>query len=297
MADWTLAPDRKTLLWQGQGGAPLLSGTEQKTMRTQLGQAPTAQNIAAPGTPIGPGGSVGARNSAGVPLSVINQGKVTAPFDTKGAAPNAGNTKFFSKGGTLPSGMQMVNGVPTAMDTSFAGKNDTIVQWPDGHKTVLMANGLSVDIPGASHAEAPSAGGGGGGSNVSMSKVAKKNPATKVLGPQTAKDLLPAFSPPAINQFPNFYDPGAYAPVAGSSNLPPNYSGPTNPDIGSQASVAHILGVPWSAQSLSLTPGQNGYGMPAGNNLKNNYVDPRVYGYIAPTMAPAYYQNARSTAK
>lgn len=235
----------------------------------------------------------------GIPTSALhveNQGQIRSPYNIPGKPANYGNDRYFSRGGTLPSGVSMgATGVPTAQNTSFAGKNDTVLSWPDGHKTVLMANGLSVDVP-VAHAEERAGGHGGGGGGGGMPAAAGANAPTKVLGPKTAKDLLPAFSPPAINQFPNFYDPGAYRPVAGST-LPAGYTGPTNPDIGNQAALAQRMGVPWSAQSLTLTPGQNGYGMPAGNNLKNNFVDPRVYGYIAPTLNPAFYQNARSSAK
>src|SRR5262249_5228065 len=127
-----------------------------------------------------------------------------------------------------------------------------------------------VTVPKAAEApmEAPHPSGGGGGSSASGSGTGNNTP-TKVMGPKSLKELLPAFSPPAINQFPNFYDPGAYAPVAGSSNLPAGFTGRTVPDMGGQSRVASILGVPWSASTLDLQPGKNGYGMPEGGSLKN----------------------------
>jgi hypothetical protein len=165
-----------------------------------------------------------------------------------------------------------------------------------------MKNGLVVTVPGGGAEGGGEGGGGGGGHKSSSSAPAMSNAPTKVQGPQTVKDLLPAFSPPALNQFKQFYDPNQYLPVAGSSNLPAGFTGQTLPDIGGQSAIAHALNVPWSAQALNLTPGQAGYGMPPvdmtkGGGLKSNYVDPSLYGYVSPTLAPAWYQGARSTAK
>jgi hypothetical protein len=61
--------------------------------------------------------------------------------------------------------------------------------------------------------------------------------------------------------------------------------------------IANLLGVPWYANELVPKQGKSGYGMPQGGDLNNNYVDPRVYGYISPILNPAMYQGARSSSK
>lgn len=202
-----------------------------------------------------------------------------------GAAPNAGNIAYFNKGGTLPTGVTMSGGLPTAKDTSIAGPGDKVVNWPDGHKTILMANGLSVDVP---------AGGGEGGGEAAkpaphkMPAPAGANKPTKVIGPKHLKDLLPAFSPAAFNQFPYFYSSDQYVPASQLQGSLKN--------LGGQQAIADLLGVNWDGgYTLNLPPG-GGQQMPQ-SSLTSSNVDPRVYGYAAPILNQAMYQSARSTAK
>lgn len=171
-------------------------------------------------------------------------------------------------------------------DTSFAGKDDTIVTWPDGHKTVLMKSGQAIDVP------APAAEGGGGHaagpSKPSMPAPASANKPTKVIGPKNLKDLLPAFSPAAFNQFPYFYSSDQYVPASQLQGSLKN--------LGGQQAIADMLGVNWDGgYTLNLPPG-GGQQMPK-SSLTESWVDPRVYGYAAPILNQAMYQSARSTAK
>lgn len=186
----------------------------------------------------------------------------------------------------VPGGVTNVGGMLQAKpgDTSFAGPNDTIVTWPDGHKTVLMKSGQAIDVP---------AGGGEGGEAKAAPRHAMPAPAgankpTKVIGPKHLKDLLPAFSPAAFNQFPYFYSSDQYVPASQLQGSLKN--------LGGQQAIADLLGVNWDGgYTLNLPPG-GGQQMPQ-SSLTSVNVDPRVYGYAAPILDQARYQSARSTAK
>jgi hypothetical protein len=268
LGDWVLGSDNKTLVYQGSGGAPLLDSGTQKSLRSQLQSAP---QTSAP---------------ASIPLQSGNQQ----------AANKAGGTSNITTGGIKPSGASAADfpkspGQPGAPDL-FGGESDIlpgakVIPSPGG-RTVLNPNGVSFFIPDSMGGEEGGGGEGGGGGG--------GGGATKVNGPQKAEDLLPAFSPPAINQLPMFYNPGMYKPVEGSTGAQ-GYTGKTAPDLTGQASIANLLGVPWYANELVPKQGKSGYGMPQGGDLNNNYVDPRVYGYISPILNPAMYQGARSSSK
>ena len=241
------------------------------------------------------------------PPGVSGYGTVTqqggpkyAPVPNPQAIPNPNDAWLKQHG--MPSGMTMVGGVPTG-DASMIKPGDTVVKGSDGITTVLGANGLSWRVGAPPSSDSGGGDGGGGAPAAAKAPAAPKPPSapTKVQGPQKAKQLLPAFSPPALNQFTSFYDPNQYIPVQGSSNLPAGYSGQTAPDIGGQAAIAQMMGIPWSAQTLNLNA-QGGYGMPPvdmskGGGLKSNYVNPATYGFVSPVLNPAWYQGARSTAK